>query len=423
MRIVFASLGSLGDLHPILALASASRDRGHQAVIAAAATYAGLVTSFGFEFHPIRPDFTSDTMIAIFSNPKRGAARLMGEIVFPAARNTYADLLAAAQGADFLVAGELVYVAPLVAATLGLPWANAALSPQSFLSTDDPCVLPALPQIYPLRHLGPWPYRLLFRLSRSRTSAWAAPLLALEAELGVKASENLLFEGKFSPHLVLALFPPALAMPQPDWPRAVVQTGFPFLAQRANPETEQAIANFLAAGEPPIVFTLGSTVVYLATDFYQIAAEVAQQLGRRAILLMGKNPRPSAPADQVLCIDYAPHGLMFPGAVAVVHHGGVGSSAEVMRAGRPALIIPFGFDQPDNAQRLRRLGVTRVLPSKTLSRDTLLHNLRALLADTAMRDRALEVSRGIDPARDREASVAAIEQAQSRFLPTRRLKA
>jgi UDP:flavonoid glycosyltransferase YjiC (YdhE family) len=354
-------------------------------------------------------------MISIFSDPRRGAARLMGEILFPAVRDTYADLLAAVQGADFLVAGELVYAAPLVAATLGLPWANATLSPQSFLSTYDACVLTQLPQIYPLRHLGRWPYRLLFRLFRSRASAWAAPLLALQRELGIPASANLLFEGKFSPHLVLALFPSALAAPQPDWPQALVQTGFPYLDQQPNPKTAKEIATFLAAGEAPIVFTLGSTVVYLAKDFYQIAAEVAQKLGRRAILLLGKNPRPSAPADQILCIDYAPHGLVFPGAVAIVHHGGVGSCAEVIRAGRPALIIPFGFDQPDNAQRLRRLGVSRILQSNHISRDTLLQNLRALLADTAMRDRSLAVSRRIDPTRDMRASVAAIEQAQRAY--------
>jgi len=141
MRIVFASLGSLGDLHPLLALARAAGERGHETVIAASKDYRAYVGSLGFEFQPIRPDFTFDTaLVGHLFHPRRGPERLMREQVFPSVRETYADLLAAARGADFLVVGELLYVAPLVAAKLGIPWANAILAPTSFLSACDPCV-------------------------------------------------------------------------------------------------------------------------------------------------------------------------------------------------------------------------------------------------------------------------------------------
>jgi UDP:flavonoid glycosyltransferase YjiC (YdhE family) len=420
MRILFATLGSLGDLHPILALAEESRQRGHTPVIAAAETYGGLVASLGFEYRCIRPDFTSDTLVDIFLQPRRGAASLFGTTIFPHVRETYDDLLAAAPGVDFIVAGELVYPARLVADRLGLPWANAILSPQSFMSVADPCVLPQLPEIYPLRHLGTWPYRLALQLGRRRTATWAAPFLDLQRTLGLKADANTLFEGKFSPHLVLVLFPAAFAAAQTDWPAGVVQTGFPFFAQPGKAQTQQAIADFLGAGDPPVVFTLGSTAVHLADDLYGIAAEAIAALGRRAILLIGKNPPPAAPPDRLLCVDYAPFDGLFARAAAVVHHGGIGSCAEVMRAGVPSLIIPFGFDQPDNAQRLKRLGIARVLPRADIARDAMVQHLRAILADTAMAARARDVARQIDPARDIALSILAIEEvAKSCPIPDR----
>lgn len=408
MRILFASLGSLGDLFPMLAMAQALRARGHTPAIAAPAAYEARITALGLPFHPLRPDFPPEVLTYIFGDPVHGGKRLLAETIFPHARETYADLLAAAQGADAMVVGELIYVAPLVAAKLGLPWANAMLAPTTLMSALDPCVLTRFPAAYHLRHLGTWPQRLLFRLMRRATNAWAQPLLALQEELGVRTG-NIIFEGKFSPHLVLALFSPAFGALQRDWPAASVQTGFPLLAQTPSPETAARIEAFLAAGPAPVVFTLGTTVVHLAQDFYQVAADTALALGRRAILLMGKNPPPRAPADQVLALDYAPHGSLFPHAAAVVQHGGVGGCAEALRAGVPVLTIPVGFDQPDNAERLRRMGVGAVLAHTRVNRETLERSLAAVLADAAMAARAKAVAASMDPEADMGHTVDAIE--------------
>ncbi len=408
MRIVLASLGSLGDLYPLLALAQALRLRGHAPVIAAPAVYGPRVAELGLPFHALRPDFPPEVLVEIFGDPVRGGKRLLADLVFPRARETYADLLAAADGADALVAGELVYVAPLVAATLGVPWANAMLSPTTLMSALDPCVLPWFPAGYHLRHLGAWPQRLLFQIIRRKTNAWAAALIDLERELAM-GTKDVMFAGKFSPHLVLALFSPAFGAAQRDWPKAAVQTGFPYFAQETKPETAARIAAFLAAGPPPVVFTLGTTVVKRAQDFYQIAADTALALGRRAVLLLGQNPPPHAPADQVLALDYAPHASLFPYAAAVVQHGGVGGCAEVLRAGVPVLTIPVGFDQPDNAVRLQRMGVGATLPHHRVNRSSLERSLGAVLADTAMAARAKTVAAAMDPARDMARTVDAIE--------------
>ena len=232
---------------------------------------------------------------------------------------------------------------------------------------------------------------------------------ALRRELGFPPAPSPVFEGKHSPELVLTMFPEFLAAPQPDWPAPVVQTGFPFFSQPGRPDTMEKLEAFLAAGEPPLVFTLGSTAVHIGRDFYQCAAEAARLLGRRAVLLLGKNPPPPALAGHGLALDYVPLGSVLPRAAAVIHHGGMGTCAQALRAGLPSLIVPFGFDQPDNAERLRRLGVARILRRDRVSRDTLVAALRELLARPALAARARELSRLVQPEIDLNRSLDAIE--------------
>lgn len=416
MRVVLATLGSFGDLYPMLAVGQALRDRGHAAVIAAPPVYGPRVAALGLEFRPLRPDFPPDALIDIFGDPVHGGQRLFLDLVCPHARETYNDLMDATDGADALVAGELVHVARLVAARRGLPWANAMLAPFTMMSALDPSVLTWFPAGYHLRHLGTWPQRLMLRIMRRQITRWAGPLIALQHEVGV-GTGDILFTDKFSPDLVLVMFPRVFGAPQRDWPAASVQTGFPYFAQEGNPETLARIDAFVAAGPAPVVFTLGSTAVYLARDFYKLAAETALALGRRAILLMGNNPPPDAPADQVLALDYAPHSYVFPHAAAVVQHGGVGGCAEAVRAGVPVLTIPFAFDQPDNAMRMQRMGMGAVLPLKNVTRATLERSLKAVLDNSDMAARAKAVAREIDPARDMARTVAAIEALSASAAP------
>jgi len=410
MRIAFASIGSLGDLHPLLAMAEEARSRGHDVAVAASIGYRELVTSLGYEFHRIRPDLNHDNERREYlSHPAKGPERFMTEELFPAARETYGDLLAAAREADVLVVGELLYVAPLVAAKLRIPWANVILSPSSFLSACDPCVLAPAPWLHGLRHLGPWPHRLVFAIGRAVTSGWGKPLIALRKELGFPPGPSPVFEGKHSEDLVLASFPRFFAAPQPDWPAAVVQTGFPFFSQPCRPEISARLERFCTAGPAPLVFTLGSTAVHIARDFYGSAAASARELGRRAILLLGANPPPPE-SDDILALDYAPLDSVIPHAVAVVHHGGVGTCGETLRAGVPSLVIPFGYDQPDNGERLRKLGIARVLSRYRVSQANLTAGLREILDNPEMSARARELSRQIRPEAELSASMNAIER-------------
>lgn len=410
MHVTFASLGTLGDLHPLLAVAREVQKRGGDVTIATSKGFGDYVVSLGFRFCPIRPDLEPGFgQVSRLSDPGRGPERLLREEVFPSVRETYGDLLEACRKGDLLVVGELLYVASLVAAKIGIPWVNAVLSPSSFLSSIDPCVLAPVPAFHHLRHFGPLPHRLLLGYGERLTSRWAEPLYAFRRELGFPAGRNPVYHDKHSPHLTLALFPKLFAAPQADWPAQVLQTGFPFFQQSPQISTLPPIGAFLDAGSPPLVFTLGSSMVGIAGDFYGDAARAAMTLGRRAILLIGKNPPPAGLPDSILPVAYAPLESVFPRAAAVIHHGGIGSCAMALRSGVPSLVIPFAYDQPDNAERLRKLGVARMLKRNRISAGSLVSRLKQILDNQQMGEAARQLAKRITPDDDLDLTVRALE--------------
>jgi UDP:flavonoid glycosyltransferase YjiC (YdhE family) len=158
-----------------------------------------------------------------------------------------------------------------------------------------------------------------------------------------------------------------LAKPQPDWAANTVITGFTFYdGSQDRTELTQELKQFLDAGEPPIVFTLGSAAVLDPGNFYQESIQAAKQLNRRAVLLIGKNTPPKNLSEDILAVNYAPYSQIFPHACAIVHQGGIGTTAQALRAGRPTLVMPYSHDQPDNAARVNRLGTSRTIPRNSI---------------------------------------------------------
>jgi UDP:flavonoid glycosyltransferase YjiC (YdhE family) len=231
------------------------------------------------------------------------------------------------------------------------------------------------------------------RFIRAMVRRWEQPLHDYRRELGLAASEQLmLFEGQFSPLGTLALFDAPLMRPQPDWPLRTRLCGTPlFDGEAADPRALTSLREFLAAGEPPIVFALGSSAVWLGGDFWRAAIEAAGQLGRRAILITGSGSLPNVPAS-VRVFGYLPYSQVFPHACAVVHQAGIGTLAQALRAGKPQLITPVWFDQPDNAARAVTLGVARSLPFRRASAARLVRQLRPLLTQRAYGNAAREVA-------------------------------
>jgi rhamnosyltransferase subunit B len=396
VRIVLSNIGTFGDINPLIALSLELKRRGHVPVLALPEIYRPKIEPLGLMFHAVRPDIdpTDSRLIAMIYDVKKGTETGLREFLFPVLRQTYDDLLAAATEpvrADLLLLGELNYAGPLVAEMTAIRWASYVLAPLSFFSAFDPPVLPPYPKLARADKVAGMG-RVMKRLARLTTRKWPEPIYALRRELGLEQGANPLFDAKHSPDLVLALFSRVLGVEQKDWPSHTVITGFCFYdADAGNVALPPHLEQFLGEGEPPVVFTLGSAAVLAAGDFYEVSARAASRLGVRAVLLIGSDPRnrPRPPLPPSICVaQYAPYSALFSRSALVVHQGGVGTTAQCLRAGKPMLIMPYSHDQPDNARRMRRLKVSRTIQKSNYQPARVARKLRALLDDPAFSEQA-----------------------------------
>ena len=406
-RILVTTFGSYGDIHPYMALGIELQKRGHTVTIATSSSYIAKITSEGLAFHAVRPDISLDdqALLAYVMDARRGSERVL-RFVGNAVRESYEDTLPAARQADLIVTHPIAFAGVMAAEKLGLPWISSVLAPISFLSACDPPVPAPTPWIVKARALSPRLMRLIWQLAKYDTRRWIKPVLALRRELGLPNRGHPLFEGSHSPQLVLALFSRCLAEPQPDWPPNTVVTGFPFFDRHhEQAQMEPAVHRFLSDGPAPVVFTLGSSAVGAAGDFYRDSLKAIRKLNVRALLLTGPHPQglPETLPAGIMAVPYAAHSEVFPRASAIVHQGGIGTTAQAMRSGRPALIVPFAHDQFDNAERVRKLGVAEVLYRSrynALTAEAALRRLGNCDAAAARLGDSVRAERGVEHAAD-----------------------
>jgi rhamnosyltransferase subunit B len=414
-KIVVTTIGSLGDLHPQIAIALELQQRGHKIIFATQSGYQAKIEALGLEFHRLRPDnkeMKDPQEMARMMDLKTGSEYIVKQWLMPNLRDTYTDLIDSAKDADLIISGEVVYATRLVAEKLGIPWFTSLLQPIAFFSADDPSVIPLFPFLAKLRGLGHRFNSAVNLLLNAITKSWAEPIHQLRAELGLpQLSGNLIIDNKCSPYLVLALFSTVLAQPQPDWPQQTIVTGFTFYDGDLDPiELPSILQQFLATGTPPIVFTLGSAAVTTPGTFYQESIKAAKQLNRRAVLLIGENTPPVNLPPEIIAIDYVPYSQIFPHACAIVHQGGIGTTAQALRAGVPTIIMPYSHDQPDNAARVERLGTSRTIPRQQYTAPRVAKELQELLKNSKYATKAAEIGRILESENGVKVACDAIEQ-------------
>ena len=366
MKLLFSTFGSLGDLHPYLALALEAKARGHAPIIATSARYRPKVEALGIEFRAVTPDLPPDDEFGAFAkrvmNEADGPRFLFEELLSPTIRAAYADLLEASADADILVTHPAALAGPLVARKLRKKWLASVLAPISLWSRRDPATPPTMPHLDWLRVFGPLWGAIQVRAGERVTRPWIAAIEQLRVDEGIENAGHPMFAGQFSPYGNLALFSRHFCAPQPDWPAQTTATGFCFYdAQGLHaPDAGQEWRAWMTGGSPPVVWTLGSSAVHDAGSFYDDGARECLDGGRRALLIAGENAarlRGQEWGESVLALDYAPYSQVFPLAGGVVHQGGIGTTAQALRAGVPQIIAPYAHDQPDHAGRITRLNV------------------------------------------------------------------
>jgi rhamnosyltransferase subunit B len=414
MRIILNTFGSFGDIHPYMAIAMELQRRGHVPVVATMEIYREKIESAGLEFAPVRPDIPQPSeqaseLIEKIMEPKTGPRFLVEEVLFPAVRDSYADLSQAVEGADLLLTHPAAPAGPLVGRKAGMPWISTVLSPFSFYSAYDPPVPPFWHWTKHFRLLGPG--FMKFALRAMMSTYKAKVVTQFRDELGLEDTGNPMFEGQHSPILVLALFSKVFARPQPDWPPQAEATGFCFYDGHRETMVPDELNRFLENGPPPLVFTLGSSAVWIARDFFRESVEAAQRVGRRAVLLIGDERNlPRTLPEKVIALDYVPYQSLLPRACVVVHHGGVGTTSQGLLAGVPTLIVPFAFDQPDNAEHARRLGTSRTVYRKDYFAPRVANELNELLRQPSYARKAMEVSRQLKQENGPARAADSIEQ-------------
>jgi len=392
-KIVLATIGSLGDLHPKIALGIGLKNRGHDVTLAAMEYYRERIETVGIGFAPMAPHIEpgDEQLAKELMDTAKGSENVIRRLIMPNLMPMYEDLIRTVGGADLLITGEIVYAARSVVEKTGIKWATTTLAPISLFSAYDPPVPPPAIWFEKFRFLGPEFHRFLFSMIGHSMASWKKEYKDFRRDLGLSENNDPIMREKFSDDLHLVMFSKVLGSPQPDWPKTSVQTGFCFYDGEKN-EMPASLKEFLDSGEPPIVFTLGSAAVMDARDFFDESAKAAKMLRRRAVLLYGRDNQPPKGLDEnIVGYEYAPYSQVFPHAACVVHQGGVGTTGQVLRAGVPHLIMPYGHDQPDNAARCRRKGVAEILSRGEYNAERASRLLSKVLSDETYSRKAAEM--------------------------------
>jgi sterol 3beta-glucosyltransferase len=351
MHLTLLAIGSRGDIQPFVALGAGLRRAGHGVRLATHRNFAALVRGAGLEFAPLEgntQELTQGAEGRQWLESQQNPLAFMGgfrRLVGPLLRQGMRDGLAAAQGTDAIIfAGPAFYIGHSIAEKLGVPYIQAYLQPLH-PTGEFPSALFPLPfeggrvfnyATHMAAGMGFW------GLMRPVVNAARRDFLGLPPLSRAGPFAQLLRERR----PVLYGYSPAL-LPKPrSWPDFIHVTGFWFLDQGRWAALADLEA-FLDDGPPPVYIGFGSMVGSDPARLTEAVLGALSRSGARGLLLSGWGGLAQADLpESIFQVEHAPHGWLFPRVAAVVHHGGAGTTAAGLRAGRPTVIVPFFGDQP-----------------------------------------------------------------------------
>lgn len=359
-RAAVLAVGSVGDVAPLAAVAERLAARGLQTTLLAPQRYAGLVDGSGVAFASIGAD---DIFAQVFDAADVWTARhglaASWRYYGAAMRSGLSALRRGWQPADtVLVSSSFAVAARLAQECDGFANTTVHLSPSLMFSR-------VRPPRWPAHSIPPaWPQWLQHGLAAAAERWGIDPVIGAQvnpfrAELGLRPQRRLFSQWIHSPQRVAYAFPEWLAPAASDWPPAGVFAGFPRPSGAPRPLSGEVEA-FLRGGDGPIVVVTAGTAVAARPAWVERVMAFALAKGARVILVeadTGSIPT----AGSVLRVRFAPFESLLPRVQLVVHHGGIGTAAEALRAGIAQWLVPTCHDQPDNADRLQRMGLARTL--------------------------------------------------------------
>lgn len=379
MHILMSCVGSAGDVHPFIAIGQVLARRGHTVELVTSPHFAARIEAAGLTCLPVgtEADFEQVLHHADLWNP-RTCFPVLWQAIEKHLLEAHALLVSRAQpGRTVLVGSTLALHVRLAQETHQLPAAMVHLSPVCIWSAQAPAVLPGL------FDLSGWPPALVqwiqTAVERGFIDRVVAPGLdRIRHDLGLPPVRRLLSQWIHSPQRVVCAWPDWFAPQQPDWPAQAVTTGFARWAGAAGSPLDPSLQAFLDAGPAPIGYTPGSAMAQ-GRDFFAQALASSAALRQRALLITpyaDQLPHPLPPHAHA--VSYAPFDALLPRLAALVHHGGIGTTAQALAAGLPQAVLPYAHDQFDNAARLVQRGVALRLHARSSVRQwaNTLHRLQ-----------------------------------------------
>jgi rhamnosyltransferase subunit B len=371
MHAVLTPVGSAGDVNPFAIVGRELRRRGHRVTLIAPEVFAGVASNAGLDFVSVgtAQEYERATNNPDLWHPRRGVAVALTEVVRHL-RPAYAALERVSEPNETMIVGHaLSFFSRVFDETHRVRAATLHLAPSIFRSDFKQ---PVLPSGSDLSGWPRWAKRALWwGIDRFGVDPIVAPALnAWRAELGLPPASRIFNSWFHSPQRLIGLFPDWFGDPQPDWPPQLRLAGFALSDESCAPDEQPRglssdLEQFVGAPGAPIVFTPGTANRH-ASAFFRAAIDATAAIGRRAVLVTSyREHLPVSLPRHVHHASYTPFDWLFPRASAIVHHGGIGTCAQAFAAGVPQLLMPMGFDQPDNAARIARLGVGEaIVPAK-----------------------------------------------------------
>ncbi|MDG4770207.1 glycosyltransferase [Solwaraspora sp. WMMD792] len=422
VRVLIVTVGSRGDVQPYLALGTGLQAAGHDVTLATCARFRSFVTDHGLVYGHLGDDILQLLDSAAGRAAMEDTTGLLGSIrtnirlarqANPINRGLLADVWQAARQADpdVIVYHPKALAGPHVAEKLGVPAVQAVPVPMSVATGDFPMIgMPALP-------LGRRYNRLTYRLAGAGYRMYDGMVNTFRQEtLGLARSSGAALATRLPdgrPIPVLHAISGHVVPRPADWPGHAQLTGYWFLDDATGWQPPAELIDFLDAGDPPVYIGFGSMAGRDPRRLTRAVTAALRLANVRGVVATGWGGLDAADLpDTVLPITQAPHDWLFPRVSAVVHHGGAGTTAAALRAGRPSVICPFILDQFFWGRRVAALGAgSAPVPQSTLTGQRLAAAIRQVTTDADIQEAAAGLGRRITAEDGVASAVARIEAA------------
>jgi len=397
MEITVLTYGSRGDVQPFLALAVGFQKVGHAVKLAAPHRFNNFVNAYGVPFVPLAgdPEVISQRLNDAGTNPLR-MVQAMSNYIFSIANQVARQAFKACDRADLIIHSFLFTTGGhSVARKLGIPDISVQTFP-IFAHTGafPPVSMPRLPPGF-LSYFGHWLHTQIFwqggNIGFKRLRQAHPGVFDIDLHWPFAADDS-----RFITPLLLACSPTVIPQPS-DWSAPHIHIpGYFFLDTHDTYQPPEALADFLAVGEPPVCVTFGSMIHHDAERIYRIVLEAISRTKDRAVILTGWGSLLESSLGKNICvIESAPHDWLFPSCKAIIHHGGAGTTAAGLRSGIPNIVVSFAADQPFWGARVYIIGGgPEPIPVKRLTAEKLVVALGEAGGD-AIRNTAQVVGRRI----------------------------